>query len=136
MRPEKWRQTAAQGIYEGYPDQDLLSIDPPQPGEPISALAARAQEAGDTLFLFLCREAGDDCGGAAEYVARLDRAIKDIEHVRDAFVRPGRAGARPSKRAPRSTRPGGSRNRAHRPGSHVAAAGDPHPSSARLAPRG
>ncbi len=105
MRPGKWPQTAAQVIYQGYPDQDLLPIDPPQPGEPLSAFAARAQEAGDTLFLFLCREAGDDCGDAAEYVARLDRAIKDLEHVRDAFVHRGLAGAGPSQRTPRSTRP-------------------------------
>ena len=106
MRPGKWRQTAAQVIYQGYPDQDLLPIDPPQPGETISAFAARAQEAGDTLCLFLCREAGDDCGDAAEYVARLDRAIKDIEHVQAAFAHPDRAGARPSKRTPRSARAG------------------------------
>jgi hypothetical protein len=104
MRPGKWRQIAAHVIYEGYPDQDLLPIDPPQPGETISAFAVRAQEAGDTLFLFLCREAGDDCGDAAEYVARLDRAIKDIEHVRDTLARPGRTSATPSKRTPRSTR--------------------------------
>ena len=106
MRPGTWRQTAAQVIYQSYPDQDLLPIDPPQPGETTSAFAARAQEAGDTLFLFLCREAGDDCGDAAEYVARLNRAIRDIEHVRDAFAHPGRTSARSLKRTPRPTRPG------------------------------
>ena len=83
----KWRHSAAGMIYRAYPGQDLLPIDPPQPGETISAFAIRAQEAGDTLFLFLCREAGDDCAGAAEYVARLDRAINDLKQVRAAFAR-------------------------------------------------
>ncbi len=104
-RTKSWARTAAQMIYAAYPGSDSLPIDPPGAGESPNAFAIRAQEAGDTLFLFLCREAGDDCCGAAEYVARLDRAIRDIEHVRDAFVRPGRAGARPSKRTPRSARP-------------------------------
>ena len=84
---ETWRHTAAALIYRAYPGHDLLPIDPPQPGETISAFAHRAQAAGDALFLFSCREAGDDCAGAAEYVARLDRAINDIEHVRAAFAR-------------------------------------------------
>ena len=105
MRPGKWRQTAAQAIYQGYPDQDLLPIDPPQPAETISAFAVRAQKAGDTLFLFLCREA-NDAMDAHEYVAQLDRAIRDIEHVRDAFVHRDHAGAGPSKRTRRSTRAG------------------------------
>jgi hypothetical protein len=85
-RSSKWRDKAARIIYQAYPDQDLLPIDPPQRGETIRAFAARAQEAGDTLFLFLCREASDDIS-AAEYVARLDRAINDLEQVRAAFAR-------------------------------------------------
>ncbi len=85
-RSRRWRYRAAWMIYEAYPDHDLLPVDPPQAQETIRAFGARAQEAGDTLFLFLCREAGDDCAGAGEYVARLDRALKDIEHVRAAFV--------------------------------------------------
>jgi len=85
-RSGKWRDKAARIIYEAYPDQDLLPIDPPQRGETTRAFAARAQEAGDTLFLFVCREASDDIG-AAEYVARLDRAINDVEQVRAAFAR-------------------------------------------------
>ena len=104
-RSKSWARTAAQMIYAAYPGSDSLPIDPPGAGESLNAFAIRAQEAGDTLFLFLCREAGDDCGGAAEYVARLDRAIKDLEHVRDAFVHRGLAGAGPSQRTPRSTRP-------------------------------
>jgi len=103
---KSWTRTAARVIYAAYPGSDSLPIDPPRAGERLSAFAVKAQEAGDTLFLFLCREAGDDCGGAAEYVVRLDRAIRDIEHVRDAFVHRGLAGAGPSKRTPRSTRPG------------------------------
>jgi hypothetical protein len=105
MHHGKWRQTAAQVIYQSYPDQDLLPIDPPKPEETISAFAVRAQEAGDTLFLFLCREANEDID-ADEYITRLDRAIRDIEHVRDAFMHRGRAGPGPSKRTPRSARAG------------------------------
>jgi hypothetical protein len=88
-RSRKWRENAARIIYEAYPDQDSLPIDPPQRGETIRVFADRAQDAGDTLFLFLCREAGDDCSDAAEYVRRLDRAINDLEQVRAAFARPG-----------------------------------------------
>jgi hypothetical protein len=84
-RSRKWRASAARIIYQAYPDQDLLPIDPPERGETIRAFADGALDAGDTLFLFLCREAGDDCNDAAEYVRRLDRAINDIEHVRAAF---------------------------------------------------
>lgn len=86
-RFRKWRHRAAGMIYQAYPGQALLPIDPPQPEETVCAFATRAQSAGDTLFLFLCREAADDCADAAEYVARLDRAIDDIEHVRAAFAR-------------------------------------------------
>ncbi len=51
----------------------------------MGSLKLRAEEAGDTLFLFLCREADDDID-AGEYLRRLDRAITDIEHVRDAVA--------------------------------------------------
>jgi hypothetical protein len=87
-RCRSWRHRAAGMIYQAYPDNELLPIDPPKPRETIRAFARRAQEAGDTLFLFLCREATDDIS-AAEYVARLDRAINDIEQVRAAFARTG-----------------------------------------------
>ena len=83
-RCRTWRQRAARLIYAAYPDQDLLPIDPPQPGETIRAFASRAEAAGDTLFLFLCREADDEID-TDEYVARLDRALRDIASVRDAF---------------------------------------------------
>ena len=85
-RCRKWRHRVAEMIYQAYPGQDLLPVAPPRASETIRAFAARAQDAGDTLFLFLCREAGDDCNDAAEYVRRLDRAINDIEHVRAAFA--------------------------------------------------
>ena len=76
--------SAAHILYEAYPDHDLLPIEPPQPGETIAEFKLRAEGAGDTLFLFLCREADDEID-ADEYVERLDRAIRDIENVRDAF---------------------------------------------------
>lgn len=80
----KWSESVPRILYEAYPDQDLLPIEPPQPGETIGAFARRAEHAGDTLFLFLCREADDEID-ADEYVARLDRAMRDIASVRSAF---------------------------------------------------
>jgi len=80
-----WRAIAARIIYRAYPDSDLLSIDPPRAGETIGDFASRAEAAGDTLFLFLCREANDDID-AEEYLHRLDRALRDIEQVHDAIA--------------------------------------------------
>ena len=79
-----WRAIAAQTIYRAYPDSDLLPIDPPAAGETIDDFTRRAEAAGDTLFLFLCREANDEID-VEEYLDRLDRAQRDIEAVRDAF---------------------------------------------------
>ena len=79
-----WRAIAPRVIYRAYPDSDLLPIDPPMAGETIGDFAVRAKGAGDTLFLFLCREANDDID-AEEYCQRLDRALRDIEQVHDAF---------------------------------------------------
>ena len=88
MKPENdWRKKSPRIIYEAYPDHDLLPIEPPKPGEVISEFEVRARDAGDTLFLFLCREAEDEID-ADEYLARLDRAIRDIEAVREAFGEP------------------------------------------------
>ena len=79
-----WSKIAPQVIYDAYPDHDVLQIEPPKPGETIGEFAYRAENAGDTLFLFLCREADDDID-AHVYMARLDRAISDIQSVRGAF---------------------------------------------------
>ena len=83
IRSRKWRHRAAGMIYQAYPDQDLLPIEPPHPGEPIGAFARRAEQAGDILFLFLCREADDEID-AEEYLKRLERAMRDIDAVRVA----------------------------------------------------
>ena len=82
-----WRAIAAKVIYQAYPDSDLLPVDPPMAGETIGDFAVRAEGAGDTLFLFLCREANEDID-AEEYLDRLDRAQRDIEAVYDAFADP------------------------------------------------
>ena len=74
---QDWRKHVAQVIYRAYPDSDLLPVDPPMAGETIGDFAVRAEGAGDTLFLFLCREANDDID-ADEYLHRLDR-FHDIE---------------------------------------------------------
>lgn len=79
--PTKWSETVPQILYGAYPDHDLLPIEPPHPGELIGAFARRAEQAGDTLFLFLCREANDEMD-AEEYLSRLDRAQRDIDAVR------------------------------------------------------
>jgi hypothetical protein len=81
----QWPTTAPRILYEAYPDQDLLPIEPPKPGETISQFKLRAEDAGDTLFLFLCREADDEID-AEEFIARLDRAARDIEAVRIGFA--------------------------------------------------
>lgn len=81
----KWPEHKAHLIYEAYPEQDVLPIKPPALDEPISKFAYRAEEAGDTLFLFLCREANDEAT-LAEYLARLNRAIREIEEVRDYLI--------------------------------------------------
>lgn len=80
-----WRMVAAQVIYHAYPDSDLPPMDPPMPDESIGDFAVRAEGAGDTLFLFLCREANDDID-PDEYRNRLVRAHRDIEHVLHAFA--------------------------------------------------
>ena len=80
-----WHEIAAEAVDEAYPDSDLLPIEPPRSGETISEFSVRAEPAGDTLFLFLCREADEEID-VPEYLARLTRAIGDIEWVRDAFV--------------------------------------------------
>jgi len=81
---EPWSTLAARIIYEAYPDHDLLPIEPPGPGETIGTFKRLAEGAGDTLFLFLCREADDEID-VGEYLGRLDRAIRDIACVREAF---------------------------------------------------
>ena len=84
MNPtDHWYETAPQIIYEAYPDHDLLPIEPPGPHEKIGQFKERAENAEDTLFLFLCREADDEID-AREYVARLNRAIEDIQIVQEA----------------------------------------------------
>ena len=81
----QWANIAPRILYQAYPDHDLLPIEPPKPGETIRAFSLRAEEAGDTLFLFLCREANDEVD-AQEYVARLERAMDDIAAVHAAFL--------------------------------------------------
>jgi hypothetical protein len=88
---KRWTTTAPRIIYDAYPDQDLLPIEPPKPDETIGAFKLRAEDAGDTLFLFLCREADDEID-ASEYVARLNQASRDIEAVRAAFRNAARLG--------------------------------------------
>lgn len=96
-RKPKWQDIAPQIIYHGYPEADLLPIEAPKPSERIGTFKLRAEEAGDTLFLFLCREADDEID-ADEFLRRLDRVITDIEHVRGAVVASTEVGIRP--RAP------------------------------------
>lgn len=81
----RWHMRRARLIYAAYPDVDLLPIDPPHANEPMSSFMVRAEHTGDALFLFLCREANDEIS-AAEYVERLDTAIRDIEAVRAAVL--------------------------------------------------
>jgi len=88
----RWSETVPHILYRAYPDQDLLPIEPPHPGESIGAFSRRAEEAGDTLFLFLCREANDEID-AEEYLKRLERAKRDIDAIRAACYPYSGAGA-------------------------------------------
>jgi hypothetical protein len=81
----EWQLLAPVVIYAAYPHADLLPIEPPRPGESIREFKLRAERAGDTLFLFLCREADDEID-VQEFLNRLDRAAADIESVRSAFA--------------------------------------------------
>ena len=87
---KKWAITAPRIIYESYPDHDLLPIDPPRPSETIRQFKLHAEDAGDTLFLFLCREADDEIDGE-EFIRRLSQALRDIEAVQAAFRTHARA---------------------------------------------
>ena len=87
-----WAETVPQILYGAYPDHDLLPIEPPRPDELVDAFARRAEQAGDTLFLFLCREADDEID-AEEYLVRLDRALRDIDAIRVACCADISAGA-------------------------------------------
>ncbi len=94
-RTVAWGKLATKMIYENYPDCDLLTIAPPGKNEliwhfeeRISRHTRHGHECGDTLFVFLCREATEDGLGIDEYVARLDRAIADIEAVKAGFLLP------------------------------------------------
>ena len=96
----KWPEIAPQVLYEAYPDHDVLPIEPPRSGETIGEFAYRAENAGDTLFPFLCREADEEID-AHVYMARLDRAVGDIQSVRDAFrqnLDTGPCDSKPDKR--------------------------------------
>lgn len=84
-RLRHWRDIAPRLLYESYPGAYLLNIAAPSPGMTIAQFAAEAEESGDTLFLFLCREADDDID-AAEYLKRLDRALEELESVRRAVA--------------------------------------------------
>ena len=56
----EWSEAVPQILHDAYPDHDLLPIEPPRPDETVTAFKRRAEEAGDTLLLFLCREADGD----------------------------------------------------------------------------
>ena len=79
----EWKTEAPNLIYNGYPNSDLLDIDPPVLNETIGVFKKRAEDAGDTLFLFLCREADEDCEDASEYIRRLEVAISQIQKLQD-----------------------------------------------------
>ena len=77
-----------QALYAAYPDHDLLPITPPTIKTSYGVFVREAEQAGDTLFLFLLRDLcspNDPCT-ATEANARLGSAIRDLEEVRDALV--------------------------------------------------
>ena len=79
----------AEDVYDAYPHVDLLPIRRPLPGWTLSYwLECRKRElnaCGDTLFLFVLRELSDARGEVYEGMDMLQRAIFDLEAVRDAI---------------------------------------------------
>ncbi|HEV7224209.1 MAG TPA: hypothetical protein VGN42_15985 [Pirellulales bacterium] len=78
-------------VYEAYPHQDLLPVDPPAPGTTLAAYLDQVQaeedrrQLGDTLFLFILRELQDCAYDAQDCRKRLQGAIVDLQAVHDAI---------------------------------------------------
>lgn len=75
-------------VYDNYPDRDLLPITIEVTEETTLADIEEHLD-GDTLFLFLVRElcdSGNDECDVETAVSRCERAISDIERVRDGIL--------------------------------------------------
>jgi hypothetical protein len=76
-------------VYLAYPDQDLLPIKKPNKGELVGHWLVRCkrelENCGDTLFLFVLREMSDAKNDVNEAAEMLQRALFDLEAVRDAI---------------------------------------------------
>lgn len=74
-----------QDLYAAYPDAEYLSILPPKETTSYVDFEREAEDAGDTLFLFVLREICNPNDPCKKNVAksRLDSAIADLEAVRD-----------------------------------------------------
>lgn len=74
-------------IYNSYPDSDLLPIDPPVLGEsPWTYLHRIGEHFGDTLFLFILREAAEAGVTRLGFCRRLEKAGEDLGAVQDAIT--------------------------------------------------
>ena len=77
--PKKARITARR-IYDAYPDSDLLALQKPTAKTTLRQFAEQLsdpQYCGDTLFLFLVREACD-AGDPVEFFNMVERASDDL----------------------------------------------------------
>lgn len=85
MTRYEWRTKAPKLIYNNYPDVEVLCVDPPE-DDMIGEFSHKVCDCGDSLFLFLCREASDS-DGPEEYLRFLERALRDIQAVKEATER-------------------------------------------------
>jgi hypothetical protein len=76
-------------VFDAWRDGDLFGFDPPQEGETCRAYRERIGEealAEDRLFHFALAELCGEDIGTEEAQRRLDRAIDDLEHVRQRIA--------------------------------------------------
>lgn len=76
-------------IYDNYPSSDLLPIEVTDETR-LEDIEAEADEVGDTLFLFLCRELcnENDPLTREEARSRCANAIHDISCIRQGLFQP------------------------------------------------
>lgn len=76
-------------IYTLYPDSDLLGAPVPHVRERLDTYFKRAgKDFGDTLFLFLLNECCEEEEiSFDEILRRLDRAVEDIQAIRDGLLK-------------------------------------------------
>lgn len=86
---DRWWEDAAWVVYRGYPNVDLLPVEPPHRGTAKEFVLEirRVESTGDTLFEYLVLELGDEGGEIVpveEYQRRIEQAQRNLESVWNA----------------------------------------------------